>query len=58
MQKCKECGKEIRFVAIAPGKCVVCEPELVPFVTENGRKTYGYLIHKCEEPENENAKTR
>lgn len=51
MQKCLNCGKEIRFVATGPNKSVVCDAEKLPFITENGRQTFGYLIHNCVKTE-------
>lgn len=54
MQLCKKCGAEIRYIATGPGSSTICDAEKLPFVTENGRKTYGYLVHKCKEQENEN----
>ena len=47
MQKCNFCGKEIRYIAIGLDKSIVCNAEKLDFVTENGRKTSGYLIHNC-----------
>ena len=57
MQRCKNCGAEIRYIATGIGTSVICDAELVSFVTENGRKTFGYLIHNCEKKiEAENGK--
>lgn len=53
MQKCKNCGADIRYVAVGPDENIVCDNKKILFVTEFGRKTYGYLVHKCEEKENE-----
>ena len=58
MQKCKICGAEIRYMATSTGVCTICEAERKPFVTENGRMLYGYLIHICKEPEKKDAETR
>lgn len=59
MQLCKDCGAEIRYIATGAGSAIKCDAELVPFVTENGRKTYGYLIHNCKKnTEAEDAKSR
>ena len=56
MQICKSCGAAIRYIATSAGTAVICENEKVPFVTENGRKTFGYLIHTCNKGEVENGK--
>ena len=57
MQLCKDCGAEIRYIATGAGSSIKCDAEKVPFVTENGRKTFGYLIHNCKKKsETENAK--
>jgi hypothetical protein len=53
MQKCLNCGREIRFVATGPNKSVVCDAEKLPFVTENGRQVFGYLLHNCNKTEDE-----
>ena len=49
MQKCLKCGKDIKYIATAPGKNVACDTEIKRFVTENGRQVFGYLVHDCEE---------
>lgn len=51
MQLCKECGAEIRYIATGAGSAIKCNAEKVLFVTENGRKTFGYLIHDCKKSE-------
>ena len=57
MQKCKNCGADIRYIATGAGTAVKCVAEKVSFVTENGRKTFGYLIHNCNKHiEAENGK--
>ena len=56
MQKCTKCGVDIKYIATGPGKSVACDAERLQFVTENGRQTFGYLIHKCDKAENENGK--
>ncbi len=59
MQKCKNCGAEIRYIATSSGTSAICEAERKTFVTENGRLTYGYLIHTCKESEKkEDAESR
>ena len=57
MQKCLKCGSDIKYIATGPGKSVACDAERLQFVTENGRQTFGYLVHKCNKAENENGKT-
>ena len=56
MQICKNCGAAIRYIATSAGTAVMCDNEKVPFVTENGRKTFGYLIHNCKIKENKDGK--
>ena len=59
MQRCKNCGAEIRYIATGVGTSIICDAELVPFVTENGRKNFGYLIHDCNKYlEAENGETK
>ena len=56
MQKCQIWGADIKYIAIGPGKSVACDAERLQFVTDNGRQTFGYLIHKCNKAECENGK--
>ena len=56
MQKCQICGADIKYIATGPGKSVACDAERLQFVTDNGRQTFGYLIHKCNKAEIENGK--
>ena len=56
MQKCKNCGAEIKYIATTSQESIACDAEKIKFVTENGRVTFGYLIHKCDKAENENGK--
>lgn len=56
MQKCQVCGAYIKYIATGPGKSVACDAEKLQFVTENGRQTFGHLIHRCYKAEGENAK--
>lgn len=58
MQKCLKCGADIKYIATSPGRSVACDAEKLQFVTENGRQTYGYLIHKCNNAENKNGKEK
>lgn len=58
MQKCKNCGAEIKYIATGPGTSTACDSEKQIFVTENGRKTFGYLVHKCKETEKQNAENK
>lgn len=48
MQKCKNCGADIRYIATTSQQCIACDAEKLRFVTENGRVCYGYLIHNCK----------
>ena len=48
MQKCKNCGADIKYIATSSQDCIVCESEKLRFVTENGRLTFGYLVHVCK----------
>ncbi len=52
MQKCQNCGKEIRFIA-AQGGVVVCECLPTVVYSEFGRRIEGYMVHKCGAVENE-----
>ena len=56
MQKCQICGADIKYIATGPGKSVACDAERLQFVTDNGRQTFGYLIHNCDKAEIENGK--
>lgn len=57
MQKCKICGADIKYIATNSHDSIVCESERQRFVTENGRLTFGYLVHKCKmKAEVENGK--
>ena len=58
MQICKNCGAEIKYIATDSETSAICDSEKKMFVTENGRKLYGYLIHKCKEPENKNEENK
>jgi hypothetical protein len=53
VQKCKNCGAAIKYIATTSQQSIACNAEKLRFVTENGRVTYGYLIHVCEDKENE-----
>lgn len=48
MQKCVHCGKAIKFAATGPNTSLACDAEKLLFVTESGRKTFGYLVHVCK----------
>lgn len=58
MQKCKNCGAEIKYIATSSGVCTICNAERKPFVTENGRMIYGYLVHFCKKEIKEDAESR
>lgn len=57
MQICKNCGRNIKYIAIGNNKSIACDSERLEFITDNGFKKSGYLIHKCEKPENKNGKS-
>lgn len=57
MQKCKNCGADIRYIATGSNSSIICDAARLPFVTDNGRQLFGYLIHECK-TENNNAETR
>lgn len=48
MQKCKGCGKDIKFIAISGNTSVTCDAEELTVYTMNGRKVIGYKKHVCE----------
>lgn len=48
MQICKNCGKEIKFIATSGNNAVACDAEEVTLYTMNGRKVTGFLLHKCK----------
>ena len=56
MQRCLKCGADIKYIATGLGSCVACDAERLQFITDNGRQTFGYLIHKCDKAEKENGK--
>ncbi len=56
MQICKKCGSKIKYIATGAGTSVICNAERVLFVTENGRKMLGYLIHDCNKVEAKDGK--
>ena len=62
MQKCEKCGREIKYIATGIGISTACDKEKLDFITENGFRKTGYLVHKCkdlgaENAENKNTKT-
>lgn len=48
MQKCKRCGKEIKYIAININSSVICDTEEKTFYTITGRKVMGYEFHTCQ----------
>lgn len=56
MQKCKRCGKEIKYIAISINSSVVCEAEEKTFYTITGRKVTGYETHICIIEENKDGR--
>lgn len=59
MQRCKGCGKEVKYIAIKDSY-VLCDTEEIEICTENGYMKKGYKIHKCEDSygRREEEKTR
>ena len=55
MQKCRICGRNIKYIATSSSESVTCDAEKLRFVTEFGRITYGYLLHDCFKQGIENA---
>lgn len=47
MQICENCGRQVKSIATGIGESVICDTEKLYFVTENGFKKSGYLIHDC-----------
>ena len=58
MQKCKNCGAEIKYIATTSHESIACDAEKLRFVTENGRLTFGYLIHNCVKAEDKDGKKK
>ena len=56
MQKCKNCGKEIKWVATTKETSVMCEKEQTEVYTLSGHKAIGYPIHKCKVLEERNER--
>ena len=48
MQKCKSCGKEIKYIPIAKGITVTCDSEESVVYTDLGRKIFGHKVHECK----------
>lgn len=48
MQKCSNCGKEIRYIASAKNICIKCDAEEITVYTQLGRKVEGFKIHECQ----------
>lgn len=57
MQKCKTCGKEIRYIA-SKDFVVICDYEATIVYSEYGRRIEGYRLHKCVEAEDERTSDR
>ena len=47
MQRCEKCGRPIKYIATGMGINTACDAEKIEFVTENGFKKSGYLVHDC-----------
>lgn len=48
MQSCKNCGKEIKYIATGKNINIICDGEEITVYTFLGRKVQGYKVHKCE----------
>lgn len=48
MQKCKDCGANVKYIATGNLKSCKCNAEKLVFVTDFGRVMSGYLIHDCK----------
>lgn len=48
MQKCKTCGKQVKYIATTKNTSVICDTDEMVFYTITGRKVEGYKIHKCD----------
>lgn len=49
MQKCKTCGKDIKYIATVKGENVICDAIEIIIYTDFGRKVKGYKVHECEQ---------
>ena len=49
MQVCKNCGREIKFIAQGVKNVICCNAEETKVITETGREVKGYTVHKCGE---------
>ena len=47
MQVCEKCGRPVKHIATGVSELAICDTEKLNFVTENGTKKSGYLIHDC-----------
>ena len=57
MQKCQNCGKEIRYITTGDF-VVICDYETTTVYSEYGRRINGYRLHKCVGAENERTSDR
>jgi hypothetical protein len=48
VQYCKNCGREIKYIAVK-NDYILCDAGETAIVTENGIIRRGYKIHECEE---------
>lgn len=49
MQKCQNCGAEVKYIAGGFQKVYICDPTRVSAVTDNGRLFQGYILHVCKD---------
>lgn len=47
MQICKNCGREVKYIASGYDKTFVCEPDEKDVVSENGWLHKAYTLHDC-----------
>lgn len=48
MQKCLNCGQNIKYIATSKNESVTVNAERKTIVTHTGRIVVGYEIHICE----------
>ncbi len=48
MQICKQCGKQIKYIATSKNESVTCDDELTIFYTYSGKHFEGFKKHVCK----------
>lgn len=48
MQICKNCGRQIKYIAINSTEYAIVDNELLEVYTENGHKQTAYKKHECK----------